>query len=65
MEIIDILIHPFLVSYLLIPSRPRVAVWVAAKEYIHRLGRTGRAGAKGQGLLLLHEFERGAEKRER
>ncbi|CAL1166678.1 unnamed protein product [Cladocopium goreaui] len=27
-------------------------------EYIHRLGRTGRAGANGQGLLLLHEFER-------
>ena len=28
-------------------------------EYIHRLGRTGRAGAKGRGLLLLHDFERG------
>ena len=28
-------------------------------EYIHRLGRTGRAGAEGQGLLLLHDFERG------
>lgn len=27
-------------------------------EYIHRLGRTGRAGANGQGLLLLHDFER-------
>ena len=32
-----------------------------AEEYIHRLGRTGRAGANGQGLLLLHEFERGAK----
>lgn len=29
------------------------------QEYIHRLGRTGRAGAKGRGLLLLHDFERG------
>lgn len=28
-------------------------------EYIHRLGRTGRSGHSGTGLLLLHEFERG------
>ncbi|CAK9060604.1 DEAD-box ATP-dependent RNA helicase 31 [Durusdinium trenchii] len=28
-------------------------------EYIHRLGRCGRAGAKGHGLLLLHDFEEG------
>ncbi|CAE7384741.1 unnamed protein product [Symbiodinium necroappetens] len=28
-------------------------------EYVHRLGRTGRAGREGQGLLLLHEFEQG------
>ena len=34
---------------------------LCAKEYIHRLGRTGRAGANGQGLLLLHDFERGAK----
>ena len=27
-------------------------------EYIHRLGRTGRAGAEGHSLLLLHDFER-------
>ncbi|CAE8718908.1 unnamed protein product, partial [Polarella glacialis] len=26
-------------------------------EYIHRLGRTGRAGNSGRGLLLLHDFE--------
>eukprot|EP00931_Biecheleriopsis_adriatica_P076254 TRINITY_DN49986_c0_g1_i1.p1 TRINITY_DN49986_c0_g1~~TRINITY_DN49986_c0_g1_i1.p1 ORF type:complete len:621 (+),score=153.56 TRINITY_DN49986_c0_g1_i1:155-1864(+) len=26
-------------------------------EYIHRLGRTGRGGNRGRGLLLLHEFE--------
>ncbi|CAJ1351124.1 unnamed protein product [Effrenium voratum] len=29
------------------------------EEYIHRLGRTGRAGQEGRGLLLVHEFERG------
>merc|ERR1712173_406203 len=29
------------------------------EEYIHRLGRTGRKGVAGRGLLLLHEFERG------
>lgn len=28
-------------------------------EYIHRLGRTGRGGNAGRGLLLLHEFEKG------
>eukprot|EP00933_Yihiella_yeosuensis_P038003 TRINITY_DN31993_c0_g1_i1.p1 TRINITY_DN31993_c0_g1~~TRINITY_DN31993_c0_g1_i1.p1 ORF type:complete len:535 (-),score=86.20 TRINITY_DN31993_c0_g1_i1:66-1556(-) len=28
-------------------------------EYIHRLGRTGRGGNNGRGILLLHEFERG------
>merc|ERR1711862_817164 len=28
-------------------------------EYIHRLGRTGRGGASGHGLLLVHAFERG------
>eukprot|EP00929_Paragymnodinium_shiwhaense_P051862 TRINITY_DN26030_c0_g2_i1.p1 TRINITY_DN26030_c0_g2~~TRINITY_DN26030_c0_g2_i1.p1 ORF type:complete len:504 (+),score=131.26 TRINITY_DN26030_c0_g2_i1:255-1766(+) len=27
-------------------------------EYIHRLGRTGRAGKDGRGVLLLHEFEK-------
>eukprot|EP00929_Paragymnodinium_shiwhaense_P040226 TRINITY_DN21018_c0_g1_i1.p1 TRINITY_DN21018_c0_g1~~TRINITY_DN21018_c0_g1_i1.p1 ORF type:complete len:606 (+),score=94.23 TRINITY_DN21018_c0_g1_i1:47-1819(+) len=26
-------------------------------EYVHRLGRTGRAGQDGRGVLLLHEFE--------
>ncbi|CAE7615542.1 unnamed protein product [Symbiodinium natans] len=29
------------------------------EEYVHRLGRTGRAGREGQGLLLLHDFEQG------
>merc|ERR1712039_592764 len=27
------------------------------EEYIHRLGRTGRGGKAGRGLLLLHHFE--------
>jgi len=27
-------------------------------EYIHRLGRTGRGGKAGRGVLFLHEFER-------
>lgn len=28
------------------------------EQYIHRLGRTARAGAQGQGILLLCPFER-------
>jgi superfamily II DNA/RNA helicase len=27
------------------------------ETYIHRLGRTGRAGKRGQGLLILPELE--------
>jgi len=27
-------------------------------QYVHRLGRTGRAGKSGRGLLLLNDFER-------
>jgi len=30
-----------------------------AAQYVHRLGRTGRAGKQGRGLLLLSDFERG------
>jgi len=28
-------------------------------QYVHRLGRTGRGGQRGEGLLLLPDFERG------
>jgi ATP-dependent RNA helicase MSS116 len=28
------------------------------EQYIHRLGRTGRAGKKGKGILVLSPFER-------
>lgn len=29
------------------------------EEYVHRVGRTARAGAKGQAVLLLRESEVG------
>ncbi|KAL7420942.1 hypothetical protein Q5752_004896 [Cryptotrichosporon argae] len=29
----------------------------SAEQYVHRLGRTARAGAKGHGVLLLADFE--------
>ncbi|KAL9933416.1 hypothetical protein V8E36_007592 [Tilletia maclaganii] len=29
-----------------------------AEQYIHRIGRTGRAGAAGRGVILLAEFEK-------
>lgn len=29
-----------------------------ARRYVHRLGRTGRAGKPGRGVLLIHPFER-------
>ena len=36
-----------------------VQVGLTSKEqYIHRLGRTGRAGKEGKGILLLSEFEK-------
>mmetsp|Transcript_80781 Transcript_80781/g.261907 ORF Transcript_80781/g.261907 Transcript_80781/m.261907 type:complete len:191 (-) Transcript_80781:118-690(-) len=28
------------------------------EQYIHRLGRTGRAGESGRGVVLLHDFEK-------
>ena len=33
-------------------------------QYIHRLGRTARAGREGSGMLLLHDFEENAMRRE-
>ncbi|KAL6060065.1 DEAD-domain-containing protein [Balamuthia mandrillaris] len=36
----------------------QVGVPQSREQYIHRLGRTARAGATGYGLLLLCEFER-------
>merc|ERR1719281_2222891 len=35
----------------------QVGVPSARDQYIHRLGRTGRAGKEGRCILLLHDFE--------
>ncbi|KAJ3110324.1 hypothetical protein HK100_003078 [Physocladia obscura] len=31
----------------------------SAEQYVHRVGRTGRAGKTGEGVLILDEYERG------
>jgi len=35
----------------------QVGIPSAREQYIHRLGRTGRAGKSGRCILLLHDFE--------
>merc|ERR1719215_320297 len=35
----------------------QVGIPAAREQYIHRLGRTGRAGKSGRCILLLHDFE--------
>ena len=36
---------------------PQVGAPSDLQQYIHRLGRTGRAGKKGEGLLILAPWE--------
>ena len=36
----------------------QVGIPSSREQYVHRLGRTARAGKKGQCILLLHEWER-------
>lgn len=35
----------------------QVGLPASREQYVHRLGRTGRAGKSGRGVLLLHDFE--------
>merc|ERR1719499_2684328 len=35
----------------------QVGIPSSREQYIHRLGRTGRAGKSGRCILLLHDFE--------
>ncbi len=49
-----VLIKFFLLEYLLL----QVGVPADRQQYIHRLGRTGRKGKEGQGLLLLAPWEK-------
>lgn len=36
----------------------QVGIPASAEQYIHRLGRTARAGKEGKGLLLVNDFEK-------
>jgi superfamily II DNA/RNA helicase len=36
----------------------QVGAPTSREQYVHRLGRTGRAGKEGRGVLLLCPFER-------
>jgi len=45
------------VDYPDVTSVIQVGVPSSREQYIHRLGRTGRAGKSGRCILLLHDFE--------
>jgi len=45
------------VDYPDVTSVIQVGIPSAREQYIHRLGRTGRAGKSGRCLLILHDFE--------
>ncbi len=40
----------------------QIGVPSSREQYIHRLGRTGRAGKEGEGMLILAPFEKGFTK---
>ena len=49
---------PLLTTYTNIMIRNQYGAPSSEDGYIHRLGRTGRAGQQGKGLLVLMPFER-------
>ncbi|KAJ3304748.1 hypothetical protein HDU76_005137 [Blyttiomyces sp. JEL0837] len=37
----------------------QIGIPASVAQYVHRVGRTGRAGSSGEGVLILTKFERG------
>jgi len=49
----------YLISHVIFYGGPKVGIPSDSNQYVHRLGRTARAGKGGSGLLVLTEAEKG------